>query len=92
MCLKKVTDPAAVWGTYQVQKNALAIVARQAWHTVKFELTIEANSSYGRFGSFTLDRHFSSKSACFDDSSRDRVEFDVPNQNQTFRFVRDPRL
>jgi hypothetical protein len=90
MCLKKVDDPAAVWGTYQVQKNALTIVAQQAWLTVKFELTIEANPDHGRFGSFTMDGHFSSKSAYFDDWSRDRVEYAVPNQ--TFRFVKDPRL
>ena len=90
VCLKKTDDAATVWGTYQVQKNALTITARQPWHTVKFDLTIEMNSIHGRFGSLTLDRHMSSPSNCFEDWSADRVEYDVPDEH--FRFVKDPRL
>ena len=90
VCRKKIDDPAAVWGTYQVQKNNLTIVACQAWHTVKFDLTIVANSLFGKFGSLTMDRHLSSPSGCFEDWSNDRVEYDVPDE--TFRFVKDPRM
>jgi F-box protein 9 len=90
VCLKNTDDPAAVWGTFEVQKNALTIVARQAWHAIKFELTIEAESIHGRFGSLILDRHLSSPSSSFEDWSDDRVEYKVPVE--TFRFVKDPRL
>jgi hypothetical protein len=90
MCLKKTKDAAAVWGTFQVQKNVLSVTARQAWHTIKFELTIEMASLHGRFGCLILDRHFSSPSACFEEWSNDRVEYQVPTE--TFRFIKDPRL
>jgi F-box protein 9 len=90
VCLNRVDDPAAVWGTFQVQKDALSITARQEWHTVKFDLTIDTNSIHGRFGSLRLDRHLSSPSGSFEDWSGDRVEYDVPEQ--TFGFIRDPRL
>jgi F-box protein 9 len=34
-------DKSIVWGTYQVQKDNVTIVARQPWHTIQFELTIQ---------------------------------------------------
>jgi hypothetical protein len=86
VCLKKHEDAAAVWGTFEVQKNALTITARQPWHTIKFDLTIEASSIHGRFGALTLNRHFSSPSASFEDWSPDRVEYKVPAQQ--FKFVK----
>ena len=90
VCLKKHNDPAAVWGTYQVQKNALTITARQAWHTIQFDLTIELMSIHGRFGSLTLDRHLSSPSGCFEEWSNDRVQYKVPSER--FRFVKSKFL
>lgn len=86
VCLKKHDDPVAVWGTYQVQKNGLTITARQSWHTIQFDLTIEQRSSHGRFGALTLDRHLSSPSGSFEEWSHDRVEYKVPTEQ--FRFVK----
>jgi hypothetical protein len=86
ICLKKHEDPVAVWGTYQVQKQELKITARQPWHTIQFELTIEPTSIHGRFGALTLDRHLSSPSGCFEEWSRDRVEYKVPTEQ--FQFVK----
>jgi hypothetical protein len=91
VCLRKQEDRAAVWGTFEVQKNALTITARQPWHTIKFELTIEASSIHGRFGALTLDQHFSSPSASFEDWSHDRVEYKVPTE-QPFRFIKSSFL
>lgn len=88
--LHKPDDPAAVWGTYQVQKHNCTIVARQEWHTVKFDLAIVPTSVFGRFAALTMERHLSSPSGCFDDWSHDRVEYDVPSE--TFRFIKDSRL
>ena len=90
VCLRRTEDPAAVWGTYQVQKNSLQITAKQEWHTVKFDLTIDAISTHGRYGTLTLDRHLSSPSGCFEYWSNDLVEYDVPEPK--FQFLRDPRL
>ena len=91
MCLTKEPDPAAVWGTYQVQKTAVTITARQEWHTIRFELTIQVSSPYGRFGGLVLDRHLSSPSGCFDEYwSQDLVQYKVPQES--FRFVKDRRL
>eukprot|EP00934_Nitzschia_sp_Nitz4_P008553 Nitzschia sp. Nitz4//scaffold9_size221794//126716//127990//NITZ4_001359-RA/size221794-snap-gene-0.187-mRNA-1//-1//CDS//3329561040//8543//frame0 len=84
--LRRVEDPAAVWGTFQVQKNDLTISARQAWHHVKFNLTIQTQSMFGRFAALTMDRHLSSPSGCFEDWSDDRVEYEVPEE--PFRFIK----
>ena len=86
VCLKKRKDTVAVWGTYQVQKNVLKITTRQSWHTIQFELTIEPISIYGRFGALTLNRHLSSPSGCFEEWSRDRVDYKVPTEQ--FQFVK----
>ncbi|KAG7356975.1 F-box domain containing protein [Nitzschia inconspicua] len=88
--LHKTKDPAAVWGTFQVQKTHLSITARQEWHTVRFDLTIYPDSEHGRFAALSIDRHLSSPSACFEEWSRDMVQYKVPPER--FRFVRDPRL
>lgn len=88
--LHKTPDPAAVWGTFEIQKTHLSITARQEWHTVRFDLTIHPTSEFGRFSALSMDRHFSSPSGCFEDWSRDRVQYKVPLER--FRFVRDPRL
>jgi len=88
--LHKTKDPAAVWGTFQVQKTSCTIIAKQDWHTVKFECSILPNSLYGKYAALTMDRHFSSPSGCFEASSQDRVEYKVPSE--LFRFVKDPRL
>jgi F-box protein 9 len=88
--LHKSNDEAAVWGTYQVQKTHLSITARQEWHTVRFDLTIQSTSECRRYGALSMDRHLSSPSGCFDDFSADRVQYKVPSER--FRFVRDPRL
>lgn len=90
VCLKKKEDPAAVWGTFEVQKDTLTITARQEWHTVKFKLTIGSDKMSGKFGVLTLDEHHSSPSGCFDYWSNDLVEYDVPEGY--IRFVRDRRL
>ena len=90
VCLKKTEDPTAVWGTFQIQKNACTVTARQSWHQVRFELTIQANSTYGRFGTLELDRHLSSPSGTFDEWSRDLVQYKVPTEQ--FHFVKDARL
>ena len=89
-CLKKKDDPAAVWGTFQVQKDILTVTARQEWHTVKFTLTIGSDKRSGKFGLLTMDEHQSSSSGCFDYWSNDLVEYDVPEGY--FRFIRDKRL
>lgn len=88
--LHKTNDPAAVWGTFQVQKTNCTIVARQEWHTVKFECTIIPQSIHGRFAALSIDRHLSSPSGSFEEWSADRVEYKVPSEH--FRFVKDPRL
>ena len=84
------SDKAAVWGTYQVQKNAVSITARQEWHTIRFELTIQNSVIDGKFGTLTLDRHLSSACGCFEDWSADRVEYKVPEEY--FRFIKSSRL
>jgi hypothetical protein len=90
VCLEKIDDPAAVWGTFQIQKDKLTVIAKQDWHTVKFDLTIQPKSIYGRWGTLTLNSHFSSASANFDPSSYDLVEYKVPVES--FFFVKDGRL
>jgi F-box protein 9 len=87
---KDATDSAAVWGDFVVQKDACTVIAKQQHTTVRFDLTIQPQSSFGRFAAMTLDQHFSSKSANFEDWSEDRVEYKVPTE--IFRFIRDPRL
>jgi F-box protein 9 len=88
--LNKADDPAAVWGTFQIQKHNCTIVAKQEWHAVKFDLTILPTSRFGRFAALTMVRHLSSPSSCFDDWSGDRVEYEVPTES--FHFIKDPRL
>jgi F-box protein 9 len=88
--LHRVDDPAAVWGTFQVHKHNCSIVARQEWHTVKFDLAIVPTSNFGRFAALTMERHLSSPSGCFEDWSQDKVEYAVPTE--TFRFIKDSRL
>lgn len=73
-----------------MQKNALTVVAKQDWHTVKFDLTIDTDTIHGRFGTLTLLGHMSSKSACFEEWSQDLVNYKVPEEQS--RFVKDPRL
>lgn len=90
VCVKKTTDPAAVWGTFQVQKDSCTVIARQDWHTVKFELSIESDKMNGRFGTLVMNSHFSSPSACFEDWSNDRVEYKVPDGS--FQFLKNKRL
>lgn len=90
VCVEKVEDPVAVWGTFQVQKNHLTVHARQEWHSIRFDIEIEVNSLYGRFGSLVLLRHLSSPSGCFEEWSHDLVDYKVPTE--TFRFVKDGRL
>ncbi|KAL3924763.1 MAG: hypothetical protein SGILL_000845 [Bacillariaceae sp.] len=90
VALHKSKDPAAVWGTFQVQNTKLTITARQEWHTVQFDLTIHPDSSFGRFAALSIDKHLSSPSGCFEHWSNDRVQYDVPNEQ--FRFVADRRL
>mmetsp|Transcript_21958 Transcript_21958/g.52267 ORF Transcript_21958/g.52267 Transcript_21958/m.52267 type:complete len:429 (-) Transcript_21958:11-1297(-) len=87
---KDVTDPAIVCGNFQVQKYNCNVVAKQAWHTVKFEITIVPESIHGRFAALTIDRHLTSVSGCFDEWPYDSVEHKVPDKR--FRFIRDPRL
>ena len=45
MCLHsdetEYTDPAAVWGTYEVQKTHVTVKARQSWQYVQLHLTIQ---------------------------------------------------
>jgi F-box protein 9 len=88
--LHRSGDPAAVWGTFQVQKTTCTVVARQDWHVVRFDLTIVPSSIHGRFAALTMDRHLSSPTGRFDDWSDDRVEYTVPSEH--FRFVKDRRL
>lgn len=90
VCLKKTDDQAAVWGTFQIQKDSCTIVARQEWHTVKFELTIQSDKMNGRFGLLALQSHYSSPSGCFEDWSNDRVEYEVPEGS--FKFLKNARL
>lgn len=91
VCIQKVSDPAAVWGTFQIQKDNLTVIAKQDWHTVKFDLTIQPKNIYGgRWGALTLNSHFSSPSANFDMNSYDLVEYKVPVES--FFFVKDGRL
>ena len=89
-------DDIAVWGTFSVKRNQVVVTAKQSWHTVRLHLLIPNNTHHrrnhhGRFGTLELERHLSSKSACFDENrSRDLVEYKVPME--VFRFVKDKRL
>lgn len=87
---KEEQDPAIVTGSFQVQKYNCTIIAKQPWHTVKFELSIVPNSMYGRFAALTIDRHLTSASGSFEEWSYDRVEHEVPDKK--FRFIKDARL
>ncbi|VEU40734.1 unnamed protein product [Pseudo-nitzschia multistriata] len=87
---KEETDPAIVTGTFQVQKYNCTIIAKQPWHTVKFEITIVPESVHGRFAALTIDRHVTSVSGEIDDWSYDLVEHEVPDKR--FRFMKDGRL
>ena len=93
MCLHETeyTDPAAVWGTYSVQKTQVVVNARQSWQHVRLEMTIQPQYRlHGRWGYLSFDRHMTSESGNFEDWSHDRVVFDVPEE--PFRFVKDKRL
>lgn len=84
-------DKAAVWGHFQVQGKSVVVIAKQDWHTVKLELSIQPSSIWGRFGALSFDRHFSSSSGDFDEYfSHDLVEYKVPPE--VFRYLRDRRL
>ena len=84
-------DRAAVWGTFQVQGKHVTVLAKQEWQTVKLELTIQAESPWGRFGALSFDRHLTSSSGDFDEYfSRDLNEFNVPLEE--FRYLKDKRL
>lgn len=87
---KEETDPAIVCGNFQVQKYNCKVIAKQPWHTVKFEITIVPESIHGRFAALSIDRHLTSVSGCFDEWPYDSVEHKVPDKQ--FRFIRDPRL
>ena len=85
------TDRAAVWGTYQIKKNEVTVLAKQEWQTVKLLLTIQEASISGRFGALTVTRHWSSSSGDFDEYfSRDLAEYKVPYE--PFRYLKDKRL
>ena len=93
MCLHETeySDPAAVWGTYTVQKNHVVVNARQSWQHVRLEMTIQPQYRlHGQWGYLSFDRHLTSESGNFEDWSHDRVVFDVPEE--PFRFVKDKRL
>jgi hypothetical protein len=53
-------------------------------------LTIQPFTESGRFGYLSFDRHMTSSSGCFDNSSRDRVVYEITGD--PFRFVRHKRL
>lgn len=93
MCLHETeyTDPAAVWGTYSVQKNKVTVNARQPWQYVRLEMTIQPRYRlHGQWGYLSFDRHMTSDRGNFEDWSHDRVVFEVPEE--PFRFVKDKRL
>ena len=87
---KDAKDTAAVWGTFFVQGPKCTVTAKQEHTTVQFVLTIQPQSSFGRFAALTMDEHYSSASGKFEDWSEDRVEYKVPTE--VFRFIRDSRL
>lgn len=87
---KDAVDKAAVWGRFVVQHRKCTIIAKQEHTSVRFDLTIEVESSFGRFAALTMDSHYSSKSANFEKWSHDRVEYTVPSEIS--RFIKDPRL
>lgn len=86
MMITKQPDKAAVWGRYQVAKNAVTVVAQQQWQVVKLELSIQA-TIYGR--ALVFERHMTSSNGAFDDY-RNVVEHKVPDE--VFRFLKDRRL
>eukprot|EP00532_Pseudo-nitzschia_australis_P013453 CAMPEP_0168205702 /NCGR_PEP_ID=MMETSP0140_2-20121125/524_1 /TAXON_ID=44445 /ORGANISM="Pseudo-nitzschia australis, Strain 10249 10 AB" /LENGTH=365 /DNA_ID=CAMNT_0008131747 /DNA_START=174 /DNA_END=1269 /DNA_ORIENTATION=- len=59
---KEGTDPAIVSGIFQIQKYNCTVIAKQPWHSVKFEITIIPDSIHGRFAALTIDRHLTSVS------------------------------
>lgn len=92
LCLKGEPDPAAVWGTYHVQKTAVTVQAKQSWQYVRLDLTIQVDQQlHGRYGYLSFDQHMTSVSGDFSDSSRsDKIVYEVPSE--PFRFVKDKRL
>jgi F-box protein 9 len=86
------TDPAAVWGTYHVQKTCVTVHAKQEWHSVQLFLTIDLeNRWHGRYGCLSFDQHMTSRSGDFSDAwQSDRIIYEVPEE--PFRFVKDKRL
>mmetsp|Transcript_8549 Transcript_8549/g.16851 ORF Transcript_8549/g.16851 Transcript_8549/m.16851 type:complete len:438 (-) Transcript_8549:43-1356(-) len=87
---KEGTDPAIVSGIFQIQKYNCTVIAKQPWHSVKFEITIIPDSIHGRFAALTIDRHLTSVSGSLDDWSYDLIEHTVPDKQ--FRFMKDARL
>lgn len=87
--LKHEESPPAALGAFQAKKNALTVVARQSWHTVKSQLSIEGDQMNGRFETLVLKSHHSSPSGCFNEWSNDLVEYDVPDG--CFWFVKNRR-
>lgn len=96
-------DPTISYGTYQIQKNNLVVIAKQSYQFVKFALEIELppnNNSGGiyksslqpnyRFGALVMKNHYTSETGDFNDYSYNRVEFEVPLQ--LFRFIKDKRF
>lgn len=89
MCLHRIPDRSAVWGTYTVQRTQVVVEAEQEWQHVKLELTIDLeNFMHGRYGCLIFGQHWTSVSGTFDE--RDRRSYDVPEE--PFRFVKDKKL
>ncbi len=87
---KEEHDVSIVSGWFQVQKHNVTVIAKQQWQHVKFEITIIPDSSHGKFGELTIDRHITDGSGVFDEWSLDFHKHKVPDKN--FRFIKDGRL
>jgi len=85
-------DRAAVRGKFVVKGTSVTVLAQQEWQHVKFELTIQPDSHWGRFGALSFDRHLTSKSGNFDEYAWPNyiTEYKVPNE--VFRYLTDRRL
>eukprot|EP00548_Thalassiothrix_antarctica_P001216 CAMPEP_0194141802 /NCGR_PEP_ID=MMETSP0152-20130528/11177_1 /TAXON_ID=1049557 /ORGANISM="Thalassiothrix antarctica, Strain L6-D1" /LENGTH=371 /DNA_ID=CAMNT_0038840545 /DNA_START=20 /DNA_END=1135 /DNA_ORIENTATION=+ len=85
-------DRAVVHGNYIVKGTSVTVTAKQEWQHVKFNLTVQPNSHWGRFGALSFDRHLSSKSGNFDEYvwPNDITEYKVPHE--VFRYLIDKRL
>ena len=85
----------AVLGSYEIQKEKVTINVTHAWHHVRMVLRVLLDGypgSRGRFWGLELEKHWSSKSANFDEYwSQDLVDYKVPVE-PVFRFLREWRL